>query len=76
MKLKEAFAKPTYRDRGPETYYGIGYFVDGKFTSFVHDTLNRLIAYGDEGSAQEWLAQRRDDRYTWQVVRIEAKYLS
>jgi len=58
MKLAEAFAKQTYRDRRVEKHYAVATFDNGEFRSFIYDEYDRPIIYADPDAAQQWMENR------------------
>ena len=71
MKLKEGFAKPTYRDRTPEaSHYSVALFLNEELESWVYDEYDRVPVFAFEPAAEEWIHQRGSPEHDWRVVPV------
>lgn len=75
MKLAEAFAKSTYRNRIEEAHYCVALFEGGKFKSLVYDEYDRVPVFGIKEGADQWLVQRggmaQDEGWDWRVISVD-----
>ncbi len=75
MKLKEAFAKKTYRERRYELHYSIALFKHGKYSSLVYDEYDRVPTFGFKEGADRWLNSHAgfdlEEGWEWRVIKVD-----